>query len=46
MVGAVENDPRLKAGIVAPEHLRRFEDGARFDSLIAASTDELAKAAE
>ena len=46
VVGAIENDPRLKAGVALPEHLRRFTDGARFDSLISASTAKLAKAAE
>ena len=46
VVGAVENDPRLKAGVALPEHLRRFADGARFDSLISASTAQVAKAAE
>jgi nitroimidazol reductase NimA-like FMN-containing flavoprotein (pyridoxamine 5'-phosphate oxidase superfamily) len=46
VVGAVENDPRLKAGVPLPEHLRRFTDGAQFDSLISASTAKLAKAAE
>lgn len=46
LVGAVENDPRLKAGVALPEHLRRFANGARFDALIAESTTQLAKAAE
>jgi hypothetical protein len=46
VVGAIENDPKLKPGVATPEHLRRFEDGARFDSLISASTEQLAKAAE
>jgi nitroimidazol reductase NimA-like FMN-containing flavoprotein (pyridoxamine 5'-phosphate oxidase superfamily) len=46
VVGAAENDPRLKAGIPLPAHLRRFEDGARFDTLVSASTETLAKAAE
>ena len=46
VVGAIENDPRLKAGVALPEHLKRFADGARFDSLIAESTQHLAKAAE
>jgi nitroimidazol reductase NimA-like FMN-containing flavoprotein (pyridoxamine 5'-phosphate oxidase superfamily) len=46
VVGAVENDPRLKAGVPVPEHLKRFADGARFDSLISASTQQVAKAAE
>jgi hypothetical protein len=46
VVGAIENDPRLKAGIAVPEHLKRFADGARFDSLISASTERLATAAE
>ena len=46
VVGAVENDPRLKAGVALPEHLRRFTDGTRFDSLVADSTGRLAKAAE
>jgi uncharacterized protein len=46
VVGAVENDPRLKTDVALPEHLRRFTDGARFDSLVAASTEKLAKAAE
>jgi uncharacterized protein len=38
VVGAVENDPRLKPGIAVPEHLRRFTDGARFDSLMSDSS--------
>jgi nitroimidazol reductase NimA-like FMN-containing flavoprotein (pyridoxamine 5'-phosphate oxidase superfamily) len=46
VVGAAENDPRLKPGIALPDHLRRFEDGARFDALVSASTETLAKAAE
>lgn len=46
VVGAAENDPRLKAGVALPEHLKRFTDGARFDALVAASTQQLAKAAE
>lgn len=46
VVGAIEHDPRLKPGIAAPEHLRRFENGARFDALLSASTEQLAKAAE
>jgi hypothetical protein len=46
VVGAIENDPRLKPGIALPEHLRRFADGTRFDALVTASTDKLAKAAE
>jgi uncharacterized protein len=46
VVGAIENDPRLKAGVAVPEHLRRFADGARFDALISSSTEKLAKAAE
>ena len=46
VVGAVENDPRLKSGVPLPEHLRRFTDGARFDSLISTSTKTLANAAE
>lgn len=46
MVGAVENDPRLKPGIAVPEHLHRFKDGARFDALLSESTEKLAKAAE
>jgi uncharacterized protein len=44
--GAIENDPKLKAGIALPEHLRRFTDGAQFDSLLSESTSKLAKAAE
>jgi len=46
VVGAVENDPRLKHGVALPDHLRRFTDGARFDSLISASTGQVASAAE
>jgi nitroimidazol reductase NimA-like FMN-containing flavoprotein (pyridoxamine 5'-phosphate oxidase superfamily) len=46
VVGAVENDPKLKAGVALPEHLKRFTDGARFDALLSDSTDKLAKAAE
>jgi nitroimidazol reductase NimA-like FMN-containing flavoprotein (pyridoxamine 5'-phosphate oxidase superfamily) len=46
IVGAIENDPKLKPGVPAPEHLRRFADGARFDSLVSDSTGQLAKAAE
>jgi hypothetical protein len=46
IVGAIESDPKLKAGVSLPDHLRRFADGARFDSLISASTEKLAKAAE
>ena len=46
VVGAAENDPRLKAGVPLPEHLKRFADGVRFDSLVSASTAKLSKAAE
>ena len=46
VVGALENDPRLKAGVSVPEHLSRFSDGKRFDTLVADSTQHLAKAAE
>ena len=46
VVGAVENDPRLKAGVALPEHLKRLADGKRFDALLSESTDKLAKAAE
>ena len=46
VVGAAESDPRLKPGIPLPAHLRRFEDGARFDTLVSQSTEKLAKAAE
>jgi hypothetical protein len=46
VVGAVENDPKLKAGVALPEHLKRFTDGARFDALLSDSTEKLAKAAE
>jgi nitroimidazol reductase NimA-like FMN-containing flavoprotein (pyridoxamine 5'-phosphate oxidase superfamily) len=46
VVGALENDPRLKPGVAAPEHLQRFSDGKRFDTLVAESTQHLAKAAE
>ncbi len=46
VVGAVENDPRLKAGVPLPEHLRRFTEGAQFDSLVADSTGRMARAAE
>ena len=45
VVGAIENDPRLKPGVTLPEHLRRFADGGRFDSLLSLSTRQ-AKAAE
>jgi uncharacterized protein len=46
VVGAVEDDPKLKAGIAMPDHLRRFTAGERFDALISSSTEKLAKAAE
>jgi uncharacterized protein len=46
VVGAIESDPRLKAGIALPDHLRRFADGARFDALISASTGQTASATE
>jgi nitroimidazol reductase NimA-like FMN-containing flavoprotein (pyridoxamine 5'-phosphate oxidase superfamily) len=46
VVGALENDPKLKAGIGVPEHMRRFAEGTRFDALIVESSDKLAKAAE
>jgi uncharacterized protein len=46
VVGAVENDPKLKAGVSLPDHLHRFTNGERFDSLISSSTGKLAKAAE
>ena len=46
VVGAIENDPKLRPGIPLPDHLRRFADGMRFDALIAESTQHLAKAAE
>ncbi|HEY1384324.1 MAG TPA: pyridoxamine 5'-phosphate oxidase family protein [Dongiaceae bacterium] len=46
VLGVAENDPRLKAGIALPEHLKRFTDGARFDALLSASTQKRAKAAE
>jgi nitroimidazol reductase NimA-like FMN-containing flavoprotein (pyridoxamine 5'-phosphate oxidase superfamily) len=46
VIGAAENDPRLKPGIPLPEHLNRFADGARFDALVSQSTTQLAKAAE
>jgi nitroimidazol reductase NimA-like FMN-containing flavoprotein (pyridoxamine 5'-phosphate oxidase superfamily) len=46
VVGAAENDPRLKPGIALPEHLNRFTDGKRFDALVSASTTQLTKAAE
>jgi len=46
VVGALENDPKLKAGVGVPEHMRRFTEGARFDGLIADSSTKLGKAAE
>ena len=46
VIGAAENDPRLKPGIPLPEHLGRFIDGTRFDALVSASTTQLSKAAE
>lgn len=46
VVGALENDPKLKAGIGVPEHMRRFAEGVRFDALIGESSEKLAKAAE
>jgi uncharacterized protein len=46
VLGAVENDPRLKSGVTLPQHLERFTEGARFDVLVSESTDKLAKAAE
>jgi nitroimidazol reductase NimA-like FMN-containing flavoprotein (pyridoxamine 5'-phosphate oxidase superfamily) len=45
VVGAVENDPRLKSGVALPDHLKRFAEGERFDSLLSVSTRNL-KAAE
>lgn len=46
VVGAIESDPKLKAGVAMPDHLRRFADGERFDALVSASTERLAKAAD
>ena len=46
VIGAIENDPKLKTGVALPEHLRRFTDGAQFDGLLSESTRKLAKAAE
>src|SRR5262245_51212508 len=46
VVGAVEHDPKLKSGVALPEHLARFTEGAQFDTLLSASTEKLAKAAE
>ena len=46
VIGAIENDPKLKAGVAVPEHLRRFADGSQFDGLLSESTSKLAKAAE
>jgi uncharacterized protein len=46
VVGALENDPKLKAGVGVPEHMRRFTEGARFDGLISESSEKLAQAAE
>jgi hypothetical protein len=46
VMGAIEDDPRLKQGVAVPEHLKRFGDGAQFDVLLAESTKKLAKAAE
>ena len=44
--GSIENDPKLKAGVALPEHLRRFTDGAQFNALLSDNTSKLAKAAE
>ncbi len=46
VIGAIEQDPKLKPGIALPQHLHRFTDGARFDALVAESTSKVAKAAE
>jgi len=46
VIGAIETDPKLKAGVALPEHLKRFTDGAQFDGLLSESTSKLAKAAE
>jgi hypothetical protein len=46
VIGATENDPRLKPGVSLPEHLQRCSGDARFDALLSESTSELAKAAE
>lgn len=46
VVGAIENDPKLKEDIALPQHLHRFANGARFDALVSESTSKLAKAAE
>jgi nitroimidazol reductase NimA-like FMN-containing flavoprotein (pyridoxamine 5'-phosphate oxidase superfamily) len=34
VIGAAVPDPKLKAGIAYPEHLKRFADGARFDAVM------------
>jgi nitroimidazol reductase NimA-like FMN-containing flavoprotein (pyridoxamine 5'-phosphate oxidase superfamily) len=46
VIGALESDPKLKPGIGAPDHMLRFAEGARFDTLIAENTGRLAQAAE
>jgi hypothetical protein len=46
VVGAIENDPRLKPGVPVPQHLKRFAEGVRFDSLLSANAQSQAKAAE
>ena len=46
VIGALESDPKLKPGIGAPDHMLRFAEGGRFDTLIAENTGRLAQAAE
>lgn len=46
VVGALETDPKLKAGIAVPPHMQRFAEGAAFDQVIAQNTAGLAQAAE
>ena len=46
VVGALESDPKLKAGVGTPAHMQRFTDGTRFDALLAESTGLMKNAAE
>lgn len=46
VVGALEADPKLKAGVGVPPHMQRFSEGARFDALLSESTALMKKAAE
>jgi len=46
VVGALEVDQKLKAGIGVPPHMQRFAEGAQFDEVIAENSAGLAQAAE